>query len=76
MKALDFKANRATAMDEQLSQYRITGRSSRCKANGNEVERQTCAPNDHNETKKDQDHETRNYHNFDGVGSTAQPRVV
>jgi hypothetical protein len=44
MKALDFEANRATAMSEHLSQRRITGRRSRFKANGDEFERQTRAP--------------------------------
>jgi hypothetical protein len=71
MKALDFKANRATAMNEQLSQYRITWRRSCCRADGDEFERQTCAHNNHNKTRKDQDHETRNHHKFDGTGSVA-----
>jgi hypothetical protein len=65
MKALDFEANRATVLNEKLSQNRITGRRSRCKANGDEFERQIGAPSDHNKTRKDQDHETRNPHNFD-----------
>jgi hypothetical protein len=39
IKARDFKANRAMAMNEHLSQYCITGRRSRCKADGDEFER-------------------------------------
>jgi hypothetical protein len=44
MKALDFEANRATATSEHLSQYRVTGRRSRFKANGDEFERHIAPP--------------------------------
>src|SRR5262249_40623375 len=76
MKALDFKANRATALNKKLSRYRITGRRSRCKANGDEFERQIGAPSDHNKKRKDQDYETRCPNNFAGDGYAAQPRAA
>src|SRR5215813_8973399 len=46
------------------------------RGNGDKFERMTRTPNDHNKTRKDQDHETRNPHNFDDTESAAQPRLA